>query len=322
MAAALALASNVASGEPHSVRMLARPVSTFVGDTVPTATPLLDLSAARRTSQDPTPLAKDLILLDSRRALQSAKSPIEALGIARLGSATLGTKIMYEMAGPWALSTDIDGRGTHAYRIDWKSWGGRCRDQSANIIPYFATPYQTHILISWKTRLGRTPTGGGVGAINSFQITNPRCGGYNNTGGNAGRKALLVARNVRGMGAAGRIEYLWAGPPPAKPKVTSDALGLSFDVLRGSYFDFQQHVGEVITQTVELKASSAPGARDGIVRVWINGMKVIENIRAPIGPEAFHRFQLPSVFNSPSADQTEYVWDILAWTPAASVRDQ
>jgi hypothetical protein len=209
----------------------------------------------------------------------------------------------------------MDGANTHAVRVDWKNWNGVCSDQAANIITYLPRPYQTHVVITWKTRLGRTSTGGGVGTVGNFQITNKNCGGYNNTGGNAGRKSLLVARAVPNMGAAGRIEYLWAGPAPVMPKVTSDALNLSYLPLKGVSVDLQAQVGKVITQTLELKAASSATAKDGIVRLWINGVKVVESLSAPIGPEAFHRFQIPSTFNSPMQDQSEYFWDIVAWTP-------
>jgi len=238
------------------------------------------------------------------------------MGVTKLSSATvIGAQTLFEMGGPWAFTTDMDGAGKHALRVDWKNWNGVCADQSATLITYLPKPYQTHVIVSWKQLLGRTATGGGVGNVGSFQVTNPNCGGYNNTGGNAARKEFMMLRDVPNMGSAGRIEFLWAGPAPATPKITSDALNLSFNTLSGVAFDPQAHVGQVITQTIELQAASSATATDGIVRLWINGVKVIENTHAPLTATAFERFQLPTTFNSPMQAQSEYFWDIVAWTP-------
>jgi len=279
----------------------------------PTPTPI-PTPAPAPTAGNPVPVTGDALLLDTRQAMQQATQLGSAWPAARLGAVPMGTKAMYEISGLYAFTSNVDGAGTRALRIDWKAWNGTCADQAATLITYFAQPYPKHLIVSWKQRLGRSATGGGVGAVNSFQITNPKCG----TAGNGARKEFMALRDVPGMGSQGRLEYLWAGPAPAHPKITSDALNLVYNPLSGVAFDPQAHMGEVISQTIELQAASSATATDGIVRLWINGVKVIENTHAPIGPEAFQRFQFPTTFNSPSQDQSEYFWDIVAWSVGAS----
>ena len=217
----------------------------------------------------------------------------------------------YEVEGNLAFSANMDGNGTHALRIDWNSFNGRCGDAGGHMRNYLPQPYSKHLIFSWKQHLGRTPTGGGIGAVNSFQITNSG----NGCDFNAGRKELLVARDVADGGGFDRMDYIWPGPAPVSPRVDNGNQNLNINILPGLSFNPQQHVGETIVQTVELQAESSPGASDGIVRVWINGVKVIENVRAKIGAEAFNRTELPSTFNSPAQDQSEYIWDVVAWVP-------
>ena len=219
----------------------------------------------------------------------------------------------YELSGTPIFAADIDGRGTHALRIDWPSFNGRCGDAGpvGTVLTYLPSPFTKHVIISWKQHLGKTPTGGGIGTVGSFQITNSG----NGCDFNAGRKELIVCRVNADDGCYDRVDYLWPGPAPVSPRVDNNNQNLNFSMLPGVTFDPQAHVNQTIVQTLELQAESSPGAGDGIVRVWINGAKVIENTTARIGAEAFNRFTLPSTFNSPAQDQTEYIWDVVAWSP-------
>jgi hypothetical protein len=220
-------------------------------------------------------------------------------------------QLTYEIYGNTAFTADLDGHGTHALRIDWKSFNGSCGDQAAGVNTYLPQPYSKHVFFSWKQRLGRTATGGGIGNLNSFQITNAG----NGCDFNAGRKEFLVCRDNADGGCYDRMDYLWPGPAPVSPRMDNNNQNLNFQVLPGVQFNPQQHVGETIVQTIELQAESSTGASDGIVRVWINGVKVIENVHARIGAESFNRFEFPATFNSPAQDQSEYLWDIVGWVP-------
>lgn len=269
-------------------------------DPTPTPTPPPPPPSVPQTpSGEPVPSASDKILLDTRASIQRAKSAAEAWA----------TSLQHSMSGrTWHFTENMDGMGTRALRLDWPKYSGKCQDDGALLITYFQAPYPTHVMFSWKHRLGRTPTGGGIGEVNSFKVANAACG-------NAARKMFLLLRDVPDRGAKGRLEYIWPGPAPVRPTVTSDSYNLSFGMLPGQNFNPEQNVGRTITHTFEIKAASSATARDGIIRMWINGVKVIDVTNAQIGPEAIHRFQFPATFNSPSQDQSEYFWDIVAWVP-------
>ena len=84
---------------------------------------------------------------------------------------------------------------------------------------------------------------------------------------------------------------------------------------QGWMFYPQDHVGETITQTLYVQAESAPGASDGIVRLWINGRLLIEATHLALGTEGINRILIPATFRAPAQDQTEYFWGFVAWMP-------
>lgn len=294
---AIAACAGTDSGK-HALGVTDPPAAT-PNNTSTTSTTPAPVPPTGSSSSEPLPRAGDRILLDGRVSMQQATS------LANLWPGN------YEVEGNLAFTNNMDGNGTHALRIDWASFNGVCGDAGAHMRNYLPQPYSKHIIVSWKQRLGRTPTGGGVGNINSFQITNSG----NGCDANAGRKELLVCRDNADGGCYDRMDYLWPGPAPVSPRVDNNNQNLNFQVLPGMQFDPQSHVGQTIVQTVELQAESSTGASDGIVRVWINGIKVIENTHARIGAEAFNRTELPSTFNSPAQAQSEYIWDVVAWAP-------
>ena len=259
-----------------------------------------DAPTAVSAAGDPIPGAGDRILMDARQKLQAATT----LGEAECALRATGT--CSPTAQPTAetgFTTDMDGLGTNALR---KSWRGMsiCDDANADYWQVqLPSPYPRSMYLSWKMRMGRTATGGGLGALNAFDITNENCG-------NAGRKVLLVLRDLPDLGGQGRIDYLWPGSAPVQPSV-------GFQPLNRGTFQPQDHVGQTIQQTIYLQAESSPTANDGILRLWVNGTLVLEFV-GDVGPEAFHRFHFPSTFRAPIQDQTEYWWDMVAWEPGGA----
>jgi hypothetical protein len=246
---------------------------------------------------DPAPRPGDRILLDTRTTLQQADSLAEALAL--FPDRTSGI----------ALSMNVDGRGTKAFRIDWPGSSGQCVDEGRWLIHYLPTPYPKRLYVQWKMRMGRTASGGGIGPVSQFQLTNPACG-------NAGRKILLALRDVSDRGLAGRIDYVWPGPSPVRPRFEGSGTGdVALGPNQGVAFDPQSLVGDVITQTVYLQAASSGGAADGVLKLWVNKSLVLEEQSVRMGASAFHRFQFPTIFRAPVHDQTEYFWDIIAWEP-------
>ncbi|HEX7090799.1 MAG TPA: Ig-like domain-containing protein [Longimicrobiales bacterium] len=252
---------------------------------------------------DPQPGQGDRILFDTRASLQSATSLQQAIAGLEY---TSGIK----------FSRNFNGRGTNAYRIEWRGWGGTCSEQTHKIAHVFAGEQQgsspRRIYMQWKMRMGRHPadTNTSFGAVNEFAITNPNCG----TGGNAGRKMTIMGRGDPSTGGDagndGRTDVIWGGPAPSRFSVRLDTEG----VARYANWFPEDHIAEDLTITVYYQAATAPGRSDGRIVAWVNGTKIMDTTAA-MDVQGFRGFALPSVFNSPRMDQVEYIWDIVIWTP-------
>jgi len=252
---------------------------------------------------DPVPAGLDAILVDARASQQAFTTLAQAqAGVPLTDPGNLDH---------FFWTTDMDGAGTHALGFQVPSSGGVCQDDGGHFtIPLPGNP--TRVFFQWKQRLGRTATGGGLGAIGSFVINNAACG-------NAGRKEVLFARDVADLGGAGRIDYTWPGPAPAIPRFEgfygTPAGASDYGPNQGWTFYPQEHVNETITQTLYVQAESAPGAGDGMVRLWINGRLLIEATGLALGANGMNRLLIPATFRAPAQDQTEYFWGFVVWAP-------
>ena len=253
----------------------------------------------------PQPDGNDRVLVDARRALQQARTLGEAECTLRPAPCSMRVQATPETG----FTLDVDGRGTHALRKSWHRTV-ECTD-APGAVPWLVrlpSPKPRRIYMRWNMRLGRSPTGGGLGAVNAFQITNAACG-------NAGRKVWLTLRDVPDEGSRGRLDFLWPGPAPVRPVLSSASRNVG--PRGGAAFDPQQHVGETLTHVIYLQAESGEQANDGVVRVWVNGRLLIDESGLDLGADGFDRFQFPSTFRAPVQDQTEYFWDVVAWEPVA-----
>ena len=129
----------------------------------------------------------------------------------------------------------------------------------------------------------------------------------------------MFARDVADLGGAGRIDYTWPGPAPAIPRFEgfygTPAGASDYGPNQGWTFYPQEHVNETITQTLYVQAESAPGAGDGMVRLWINGRLLIEATGLALGANGMNRLLIPATFRAPAQDQTEYFWGFVVWAP-------
>jgi hypothetical protein len=251
--------------------------------------------------RDPVPDADDRLLFDVRTSLQQATSATAAEAPFR---ATYNG--MWYPSSAVHFVQNFNGRGTNAIRLDWTR-ESTCVDQARQVQAGFTAPYPKEVYVQWKLHMGRTAEGGGLGEVGRFQLTNAACS-------NAARKALLIPRDVPDLGNYGRMGYTWAGPAPVKPLLTQTTPDFAA-YGNASDFDYQGAQGQDIIQTVYYKAASSETAYDGVIRLWINGRLIVEAVGAPIMHYGFHRFSLPTVMRAPSLDQSEYVWDIVAWEP-------
>lgn len=270
-------------------------------------------SASMTVSASGNPTPSGTLWVDTR---SGGANDIQAAGVTTLAQAITAmssTGRYIENGGGFAFTTNVDGAGTHALRVDLNGWGGTPQDGGATLITYIQTANPTELYVQWKHWMGATATGGGNGAVGVFDITNE-----NDPGGNAGRKYLLHLRDVADGGSYGRVDHVWAGPTPVNVR-TEGFYGISPNPgdlgLNVQSFDPEAHIGEIITFTHYFKAASSAGASDGIIRVWYNGVLCAEHTSVRASNEGIDRFQFPSTFRSPKQTQTEYFWDFVAWTP-------
>ncbi|MEX2284966.1 MAG: Ig-like domain-containing protein [Gemmatimonadota bacterium] len=254
---------------------------------------------------NPAPDANDRILIDSRQTLQQATN-LREMWSAVLGQPQPSEPLHAGLAtDPWSLALDIDGQGTNAVRRTWRAFCCGDRDGNGAIEAHMGAfgSAPKEVFIQWKQLLGRTPTGGGIGAVGVFQVHNAT-----DVGHNAGRKNFLVLRDVPGQPWSGnnRFDYLWYGSGGI-------AVGLGNDVQAAS-FNPQQRVGQVMIQTLHLRAASAASATNSREALYVNGVLIRERIGG-LNEWGFQRTQFPATFRSPAIDMTEYFWDLLVWEP-------
>ena len=139
----------------------------------------------------------------------------------------------------------------------------------------------------------------------------------NPPGGSSGRKVIL----------SGRFDNATRGIPPSGGRaslVVTTALGAkgweaSFDGQGAQEkvfnYDWTQHFGQVSTWTFYYKAASAFGVTDGIFRLWVNGIQILDWTDALAQQWGFLGFSFPTIFARPTVDQTEYFWDLVVWEP-------
>lgn len=291
----------------------------------------------------PVPQAGDVVFLDTRAggahsiqasAVTTLQQALAAGAPANLGAGASG------YTGPGALgfgrvdfTTDVDGRGTHAFRFNWTraagnpgGCGGKEDADPANDGTYNAVSQHTQYLrfdpllngpgrevyLTYRLWAGRTATGGGTGqdAVGTFDHQSL-------TGGH--KMLVWFRRNATGTGStsAGRItatagdgtrgvELHWQGEEGGSPSVP--------DQYSNPAFDLNQYRNQVVTVAYRFRAESALGARDGIVQQWMNGRLVLDLRNAGSAHTGWSAAQIggPTWICVPQ-DQTMYVWDVVAW---------
>ena len=164
-------------------------------------------------------------------------------------------------------------------------------------------------------RFGRTSTSGGIGSVDTFQITN------DNDSGNGAMKWLLCLREG---GGDQRLDIIIAGDSTAGGGTPR---GVQFEISNPTQFggalatisrstlNPKNYIGQTIDVAIHLKAASTLSAADGVWEMWWNGTQVISRSDLTLSQKGFNRFEFFSVINNPAIDQSILLWDIVCWRP-------
>lgn len=187
-------------------------------------------------------------------------------------------------------------------------------------------PVEAYVRVRY--RAGRTPTGGGIGAIPASVGDNSQ-NTYVNTldGDNSGVKRVLLLRDY--VTGDGRLYLKFANTPDPTAGAYCDNLNiavgentghLNLDGFWGGDVDIVMYFKRASTGTPVL--SDGTRTADGTLKVWINGTKLLDfdpnNSPAnglAFGNSGIAAVQFPATFRSPRYDTSEYYTDIQAWIP-------
>jgi len=252
----------------------------------------------------PQPAAGDRILLDTRQAMQQATTLQQAWGLFP-GNDHTPARGSVNTQG-WSFTTDMDGQGTHALRADWAVATG---DQEIKVFSYLPSPKPKEMYIQFKTRMGKHPFDTNANGTENIFPLFPQSNSC---------KRLLVGRIDASAGiggnANGRIDYVWTRNAPSAVRAQIDWFnwGVNGDATQWSP---QSYIGRSFTTTLYMKATSSSTASDGIYRIWIDGMLVLDAQNLAIAPWAFDVFSFPTVCHAMPVPASEYFWDVLLWSP-------
>lgn len=283
------------SAERSSSRVLVRPREGFIAALG---------SAGRRTASGATggsgstdPVPSGTIWFDTRAGgaqdLQAVTTLAAAQAFFNDGSPSLGSCCFF--------TTNYDGAGTHALRFEWVFTDNVPHDYTREIAKHLTDNTVTDLYVQYKSWLGRTATGGGIGTIGSFIQANPAVS-------TANRKAF---RNVIETGGGGCTD-VYNGSVPFGGRISD---GFGGDNNYASGWDNSTFVGQIIVSTFRVKVGSA-----GHLEVWksVGGTQLVHydsGANKNVSGLWHHAFQFPSTMNTPAQDQSDYYWDIVAWTP-------
>jgi uncharacterized protein YjdB len=196
-----------------------------------------------------------------------------------------------------AFTTNYDGNGKHALRVDWPANPGNF-DSGANTAWYFNTTID-QLYCSFVIHLGRTATGGGIGTVGSFSPTSP--------GG--GSKRWFALRQP-GDGTD-RVYWVWGAGDPSVQSQDVQIDNRNWN----SFFNTDFGIGQDVRWTFRVIPASSPTASDGIVQAWRNGVMVMNDQAANVGNQGFQQFITMGTRHDVLQAESEYWTDLVVWRP-------
>ncbi len=250
------------------------------------------------SSAEPTP--SGTIVFDSRaggaQSFQSANSISDVRAYFTKDQGQGAGELVDGSHGHWDFTTNYDGNGKHALRIDWTANPGT--ESEASSIFYYPTSINQ---LYWTVtiHLGQTATGGGLGTVGSFVPVT--------TGG--GMKRLLFLRNKDD--GTDRTYWVWQTSSPSAPESSISIDNRNFN----DYFQVDLGVGVDVRWTGRIVPASSPTSSDGVVQVWRNGVLVVDDHAAAIGNLPFSEKEMAATRFNTTQNESEYWTDLVVWRP-------
>jgi uncharacterized protein YjdB len=279
---------------------------------------------ALTTSGTPMPTSTSKILLDTRaggaQSFSNVSNVNDALRLfARPGDGVVDATPVRPAkdSSGWSFTTNADGNGLHALRVDWTKssdpcTGDGCHDEGIRLVHYLpdggptrgGTPTR-EVFVQWKNRLGRYAFDVDAnGPADSYSISLPS--------GSCKRALFSNADDYR------RVDFaLTRGASPIGAQLEVNDQGYAFEAPTDRW-NLDQVVGANVrpyTTTMHVVAASSDAVRDGLVELWVDGTQVFSVHDVPMSAEAFDRWEFPTICVSVPQPQSEYLWDIVVWKP-------
>ncbi len=255
-------------------------------------------SSANGSSSEPTP--SGTIVFDSRsggaQSFQSANSISDVRAYFTKDQGQGAGEIVDGVHGHWDFTTNYDGNGKHALRVDWTANPGT-ESQASSIFYYPTSINQLYWTVT--IHLGRTATGGGLGTVGSFSPVT--------TGG--GMKRLLFLRNKDD--GTDRTYWVWQTSAATAPQSSMSIDNRNFN----DYFQVDLGIGVDVRWTGRIVPASSSTAKDGIVQVWRNGVLVLNDQAAAIGNLPFSEKEMAATRFNCTQNESEYWTDLVVWRP-------
>jgi len=121
-------------------------------------------------------------------------------------------------------------------------------------------------------------------------------------------------RDVAGVIPSARIDCIWTNSGGASQISVEGFYGSAETHDNYINWSCEDHASEVLTQTLVLRAASSQAAADGVLDLWMNGVRLLHRTDMKFGPDGFYRFGFPTTTSDPPQQQSEYFWDIVAWS--------
>lgn len=183
------------------------------------------------------------------------------------------------------FETNVDGRGTNARGCQWAAPRGGEQECFVSTDRVRVHAPATGWYTQFKTYLGKSPSGGGTGPVDSWILS----------GSNPHQKIFIWGRVSEG-------QRLYLRILPNGTNLVSDGLNYNSPMFSRNLYGMKG----IIEVTMFIQPST------GTVRAWVNGSQVLDARNQNIGSSALDGLQ-ETITTFPGQQQVQYMWDTVVW---------